>query len=403
MLNAPPGSSPRLPLLVMVILTLWGVLLAAGVAPGQTLPGTGEVPRQVSQEPEKPGGAPSGAEQPESAWSLQQLWAKVNALFEGVPHLLLIFLFLCFLCLLEGVFFFLTDTDRLHRRRLKKRLDYLEKVENRAPSGSLLKIQHYSAIPWLQGMLKKVRQLERLQTLLMRADLNCPVGVFVLLVFLLGAVGLSLGFFQWGVMGAALGLAGGLGLPFLFLRLKKKYRFRKFEKQLPDALDLLARSLKAGHSFASGLQMMAEEMPNPLGLEFFKTFREYSHGLDVSSALANLCRRVNLKELRFFAMSVMIQRETGGNLTDILEKISHLIRERFKLRNQIKALSAEGRLSGWILILMPPVLFLVMLQLNPEYALTLTRHETGRKMALVALFFQALGVLAIRRIVNIKV
>ena len=120
-------------------------------------------------------------------------------------------------------------------------------------------------------------------------------------------------------------------------------------------------------------------------------------------ALINLCQRVELRELRFFATAVIIQRETGGNLTDILEKIASLVRERFKLRNQIKALTAEGRLSGWILILMPPVLFLIMLKINPDYTLLLINHDLGRMMALTALTMQMMGMLAIRKIVNIKV
>lgn len=200
-----------------------------------------------------------------------------------------------------------------------------------------------------------------------------------------------------------MGLTLGLFLPYRLIVFKKKHRTKKFEKQLPEALDLLSRGLKAGHAFASGLQMVGEEMPNPIGLEFFKTFKEYNHGMDMNTVLVNLCHRVELKELRFFTTAVMIQRETGGNLTEILEKIAGLIRERFKLRNQIKALTAEGRLSGWILILMPPVLFVVMLRLNPDYTLMLVHHDTGRMMALAALFFQFLGVLTIRKIVNIKI
>jgi tight adherence protein B len=218
-----------------------------------------------------------------------------------------------------------------------------------------------------------------------------------------GALGLSLAFFHRGPVGGLVGLGLGLFLPYKVLQLKKKHRLKKFEKQLPEALDLLARGLKAGHAFASGLQMVGEEMPNPIGLEFFKTFKEYNHGMDMNTALLNLCQRMDLKELRFFTTAIMIQRETGGNLTEILEKIAGLIRERFKLRNQIKALTAEGRLSGWILILMPPVLFVVMLRLNPDYTLMLVNHKTGRMMAMTAMFFQMLGVLAIRKIVNIKI
>ena len=126
----------------------------------------------------------------------------------------------------------------------------------------------------------------------------------------------------------------------------KRRRLGKFEKQLPDALELLGRGLKAGHAFTAGLQLVADEMGPPIGPEFFKTYKEHNHGLDLNAALLNLCRRIDLQDLRFFTTAVMIQRETGGNLAEILEKIAALIRERFKLHNQVKALTAEGRLSG---------------------------------------------------------
>jgi tight adherence protein B len=187
------------------------------------------------------------------------------------------------------------------------------------------------------------------------------------------------------------------------VKFKKKLRIRKFEKQLPEALDLLARGLKAGHAFASGLQIVGSEMPNPVGVEFFRTFKEYNHGMDLNNALINLCKRVNLRELRFFTTAVMIQRETGGNLVEILEKIAGLIRERFKLRNQVKALTAEGRLSGLVLVLLPPVVFLIMMRINPSYTMLLVNHPLGRMIAMTALTFQGLGVIAIRKIVNIKV
>ncbi|MEW6387676.1 MAG: tetratricopeptide repeat protein [Thermodesulfobacteriota bacterium] len=324
-------------------------------------------------------------------------------LFKGLPLPLIVITFLFFLCLTEGAMLVLSDTERRHKRRLKKRLKYLEELKRRPPAESLLKVDNLSGIPWLRQTIKKIRRLERLQLLLIQADVNWPLGVVLLLTFFLGALGLSLGFFKWGPLGALAGMGLGLMLPYRLLLFKKKLRTRAFEKQLPDALDLLARGMKAGHAFPTGLQMVAEEMPNPIGLEFFKTFKEYNHGMDLGSALINMCQRVELRELRFFATAVMIQRETGGNLTEILEKISSLIRERFKLRNQIKALSAEGRLSGWILILMPPAIFLVMLKINPDYALLLVQHSLGKMMALIAISFQVLGMLAIRRIVNIKV
>jgi tight adherence protein B len=144
-------------------------------------------------------------------------------------------------------------------------------------------------------------------------------------------------------------------------------------------------------------------MADPLGTEFFETFREFNHGLDLNTALLNLCHRINLQDLSFFTTAVLIQRETGGNLTEILEKISILIRERFKLRNQVKALTAEGRLSGLILLLLPPVLVVILMMINPEYESQLFLHPTGQIMCGVALGFQLLGMWCIHKIVNIKV
>jgi tight adherence protein B len=323
--------------------------------------------------------------------------------FPDVPYLLIIITFFFFLCLLEGIVLFMWDPNRVQRRRLQKRLKYLDGLEQNFSQESLIKKDSLKEAPWLRQALKRVRRLEQFQELLLQADVNWSLMTLLLIFLFFGAAGLSLGFFSRGSLGALVGLGLGLYLPYWVLKFKKKRRIKRFEKQLPEALDLLARGLKAGHSFASGLQIVSGEMPNPVGLEFFKTFKEYNHGMDMNNALINLCSRVELRELRFFTTAVMIQRETGGNLVEILEKISGLIRERFKLRNQVKALTAEGRLSGLILICMPPILFFVMLRINPDYTMLLVNHPLGRMMSMTALTLQGLGVIAIRKIVNIKV
>jgi tight adherence protein B len=184
---------------------------------------------------------------------------------------------------------------------------------------------------------------------------------------------------------------------------KRKRRLKKFEKLLPDALDLLARSLRAGHALPAGIQLVSKELPDPVGSEFFTTYKEYSHGLDLNNALINLCNRVDLRDLGFFTTAVLVQRETGGNLTEILEKIAMLIRERFKLRNQINALTAEGRFSGLVLLALPPLLASILFVINPEYESLLVHHHLGKIISTVAIAFQLLGIIAIRKIVNIKV
>ena len=329
----------------------------------------------------------------------------VNSVIGGeMPGLLVLLIFLFFLCLLEGGFWYFADSQRRHQKRLQKRMRFLKGLDSDSlPQESLLKPDGLSGIPLLHQTLKKIQRLEQVQTLMTQAGVTWSLGHYVLLTLLLAAVGLSLGYFKFGPLGAL--MAGGLGMmiPYRILKFKRKRRMKKFEKQLPEALDLLARGLKAGHAFASGLQLVAAEMENPIGMEFFKTFKEYNYGLDLNTALLNLCHRMDLLDLRYFTTAVMIQRETGGNLTEVLEKIATLIRERFKLRNQIKALTAEGRLSGWVLVLLPPVLALVIFRLNPEYIRLLIDHPLGRMMAMTAGIFQVLGMLCIRKIVNIKV
>ncbi len=392
--------------LALMVAWLMGAAGAVAATPTEAGLGVGSAPAgglQLAQAAvDTPGGLAEG-EAADPGPEPTGLSGRFRQVFQGMPNLLIVCTFLFFLCLVEGLILFLSDSERRHKRLLQKRLKYLDRLEKRFTQESLLKVNGLQGQFWLRRLVKQVRLLDSLQRLLQQADVSWPVGAMLAVFALSGVLGLSLGFYQRGPLGAGLGLGLGLFLPYKVLTFLRQRRLKKFEKQLPEALDLLARGLKAGHAFASGLQMVGEEMENPIGLEFFKTFKEYNHGMDMNSALLGMCSRVNLKELRFFTTAVMIQRETGGNLTEILEKIASLIRERFKLRNQINALTAEGRLSGWILILLPPVIFSVMLKINPDYTLMLVNHDTGRMMALTAMFFQFLGMVTIRRIVNIKI
>ena len=305
------------------------------------------------------------------------------------------------LCLAAATYHILAAPQGRYQRRLKKRLSQLRGAISYQPGESLL--SSAGGLPRLNQWLEQHRGLQSWRNRMLQAAIHWQLSTFLSLVFLAAALGLALGFLRWGLPGAAAGCLIGLVLPFKILALKAKRRLKKFEKQLPDALELLSRGLKAGHAFASGLQLVADEMPNPIGGEFFKTFKEYNHGMDLNTALLHLCQRLDLRDLRFFTTAVMIQRETGGNLAEILDKIATLIRERFKLRNQIQGLTAEGRLSGIILLLLPPATALAMFYLNPDYILLLVNHPMGRMMSITALFFQALGIITIRKIVRIKV
>ena len=192
-------------------------------------------------------------------------------------------------------------------------------------------------------------------------------------------------------------------LPWLWLWNKRRARLAKFASQLPDALELVARALRAGHSLQAGLHVVGEEMPSPIADEFSRVFEESNLGISVEEAMKGMCDRVPNLDLRFFVTSVSIQRQTGGDLAEILDKIGYVIRERFRILGQVKALTGEGRLSGIVLIALPFALFAFMLNTKPDYVESLWTTELGKKMSAAAIVAQILGALVIRKIVNIKV
>lgn len=192
-------------------------------------------------------------------------------------------------------------------------------------------------------------------------------------------------------------------LPVGWLMMKRKKRLATFGRQMPEALELLGRSLRAGHSLNNGFGLVGEEMEAPLSVEFARCFEEQKFGIPLDEAIEEMAHRVPNMDLRFFATAVILQRQTGGDLSEILDKISHLIRERLQILGQIQALTGEGRMSGIVLLALPPVLFLVMLNLNYDYVMTLFRDPDGRKMLGVGLVTQLIGALVIKKIITIKV
>jgi tight adherence protein B len=197
--------------------------------------------------------------------------------------------------------------------------------------------------------------------------------------------------------------AMGFSIPFIWLWWKRNARLKKFAAQLPEAMELVARALRAGHSLAAGLHVVADEMPEPIAKEFGRVYEEQNLGVSLEDALMHMCERVPNLDLRFFVTSVNIQRQTGGDLAEILDRIGHVIRERFKILGQVKALTAEGRLSGVVLIAMPIGLFLMMLHMKPDYIELLWTDPMGVKMSVGAIVLMIIGSYAIKKIVDIKV
>jgi tight adherence protein B len=251
---------------------------------------------------------------------------------------------------------------------------------------------------------QKLAKMGNLNLLLDQADTTLTAQQF----FIISAIMAVVGAFVPVLAGipASIALPMGLllaALPLAWLLLRRRSRFKAFAKQMPDALELISRALRAGHSLASGFNLVAEEMRPPIGKEFQRVFEEQNLGIPLETALDTLSERIPNLDLRFFATAVILQRQTGGDLAEILDKIGYLVRERFKIWGQVQALTGEGRLSGIVLLALPPVLFVVVYRLNPEYMIPLFTDPLGRKMLAGGIVMQLLGAIVIKKIINIKV
>jgi tight adherence protein B len=318
--------------------------------------------------------------------------------------LIVIGIFIVTLILLEGSYVTFRSIQNPERKEVLKRLRILSFKEYENEDIDILRKNLLSEVQWLNQMLLSFRWTDKVNLFLQQADAQYTLGVYVLLSFLLASAGGLVGLLITSSRMVLILFAVLLGMiPFLYIYIKKKHRMEKFQRQLPEALDLIARALKAGHALTGGLRMVADELGDPIGTEFEKTLYEINFGVGIPEALKNLPNRVDCPDLRFFIISVILQRETGGNLAEILEKIAHLIRERFKLQGHIQVLSAEGKLSAVILIALPFVIAVALYVLNPGYIKTLVIDPIGKILILFALIMMTIGIFVMKRMVKIKV
>jgi tight adherence protein B len=262
-----------------------------------------------------------------------------------------------------------------------------------------------SDLPWLNQLLNKVPKLSNIEDLWRQSNSKYPLSMYLLsslLIFFAAAVifyfVFSGNFFL--ILIPSLILAF---IPFFILYRMKNKRLAKFESQLADAMDLIARSMKAGHAFSTGMKMVATELGDPIGTEFGRTIDEISFGMDMEQALTNLLKRVNCADLKFFVMALILHREAGGNLAEILTNISRLIRERFKFFRKVKTLSAQGRMSAAILLSLPFFLAAVLSMTAPGYMNIFFTDRVAQLMGITGLIFLGIGFMVIRRIIDIKV
>lgn len=290
------------------------------------------------------------------------------------------------------------------RAIVKKRLREFSSGKYERQRPDILKRRSLSEIPLLNRILLQFSGIERLEKLLRQANTRYSPGFYLLLAILLASLGFIGVYIKTRSPIPALVVTIVLAyMPFFYLRMKKKKRMEKFERQLPEGLDLIARALKAGHGFTSGMKLAADEFEDPLGTEFDQTLDEINYGVAVQEALTSLGKRIGCHELKFFIVSVILQRETGGNLAEIIENTANLIRERFNLQSKIKVLSTDGRISARILTAIPFFQLAIFRLLNPDYFSTFLSDPIGRTIAIAAACNMLLGIVAMKRIVEIKI
>jgi len=305
-------------------------------------------------------------------------------------------------------YFVILKPEDDEQRRLRKRLKGKSPLARAAAAGAdagLLKTEtRLSDIPAINALLGWTGLLNRpLQRLIERSGMNITVGTLVLmcLVTAVAVFWLVQSITRLTLAAAVFGVASAY-IPIWFVGFKARARIAKFEEQFPEAIDLLARALRAGHAFTTGLSMAADEMPDPVGTEFRLAYDRQNFGMPMPDALKALGERVPLLDAKFFVTAVLTQREAGGNLSEVLDNLATVIRERFKVKRQVRVITAHARITGWVLALLPPSLGALLTLLAPTHMSLLWTHETGIRMVVVALILQVVGTLVIRKLVDVE-
>ena len=316
---------------------------------------------------------------------------------------------LVFLVVAVGVFAIgsLLDQRRARARLLRDRLTAVQKPAEHpeVEESPLLRDELLSEIPALDMLLRKSERVSSLQKMLSQGAVEARAGNY-LLICLVSAVAVGVLTFVWSNYQIFVGWAGalvGFFLPYAYAAHKRTKRFALFEELFPQAIDTLARAVRAGHAFTTALELIANEVPEPVSGEFRKLFEEQKFGLPVRDALVNLTDRVPLVDVKFFVTAVLLQRETGGNLAEILDNLSYVIRERFKIQRQVRVYTAQGRLTMLLLMGLPPMIVLVMRVMNPGFIQPLFSDPLGHALLVVGITLQTVGYFIIRRIIQIQV
>jgi tight adherence protein B len=305
-----------------------------------------------------------------------------------------------------GIFQIIMDLRSSERRKVMDRLNENgpSKREMQVRESLLRKSAQEFQGNILESMVARLKVVHRVQKLLDQADVDWSAPKVMTNVGLIALVGGgALAILGFSITIVVVTFVALIGLPLLWLMRKRKKRGRRLVEQLPEVFDLMGQALRAGHSLAGAIQLISQQMPDPVATEFARVFHEQNLGIQIEEALLNMTERVDQMDVRFFVTAVLIQRQTGGDLAEVLDKIGKVIRDRIALFGTVKALTAEGRLSGWVLLLLPVFVFLAMMFVNPAYARQLTDTDDGRMLLTTAIAMDLMGMAMIRKIVNIKV
>ena len=325
----------------------------------------------------------------------------MDLLFYGFAVLL----FAACILMVEGAWLWWSGTHGSAARRINRRLRLMAaRGEAGGERVSILKQRRYARAPGLDRWLRRAPHAAQLDRLLLQSGLSWSVAQFLggACALLLAAL-LLLALWPMPVPGALLLLGVAGGAPFMVVLRARTARLQKIEAQLPEAADFLARALRAGHSFSNVLQMVGDELSEPISGEFKMAHEEINYGVPMNEALQNLAARIPLTDLRYLVIAVLVQRESGGNLAEVLVSIARIIRARLKLLGQVRVLSAEGRMSAWVLGLMPVVMIGVMALVNPQYIRLLWTDPSGIKLLWYAAGMVALGVVWMRKVIRIRI
>jgi len=300
----------------------------------------------------------------------------------------------------------LIDQRNARARLIKDRLATVQKAPEREPDEelALLRDEQLSKIPALDTLLRRSARVSAIQEALLQAGMKFRAGNFLLLCVLFGVLaGLAAALYTKNPAIAWAALIIGSFLPYSFVSYRRQKRFEKFEEIFPEAIDTLARAVRAGHAFTTALEMISNEVGEPLASEFRQLYEEQKFGMPVRDALMNLTERVPLVDVKFFVTAVMLQRETGGNLAEILDNLSYVIRERFKIQRQVRVHTAQGRLTMALLMAMPPTVVAVLLVFSPEFVRPLFYDPIGHALLVASIALQTIGYFVIRKIIKIQV